>query len=138
MIFPQIEFVGLLEERIFRPMIPITFKSKNLTFQSYALIDSGSDYTILPIEIAGKLNIKLSSKNSYEIEGAGGTIFRIYRSPSEIEYIIYQKGFRKIKNKAHVFFAESGNTLLLGQKGFLDKISIRLNSMRKEIEIFAT
>jgi len=135
MIFPYIEFLGLQEERIFRPMIPIIFKANNCIFKSYALVDSGSDYTILPIEIASKLNIKLSSKNLYTIEGAGGSTFNIYQSPLEIEHILHQKGFRDIKLSSKIFFAESGSTLLLGQKGFLEKIKTNLKGNQKEIEI---
>lgn len=135
MIFPYIEFLGLQEERIFRPMIPVTFKSNNYIFKSYALVDSGSDYTILPIEIANRLNIKLSSTNRYTIEGAGGSTFSIYQSPIEIEHIIHQKGFREIKISSKVFFAESGSTLLLGQKGFLEHIKANLKGNQREIEI---
>lgn len=135
--FPYIEFLGLSEERIFRPIIPVTFKANKQTFESYALVDSGSDYTILPIEIAGKLKLKLSDQLQYSVQGAGGSNFTIYRSPIEIEQVIQNKGFRDIKWSSYVYFAESGSTLLLGQKGFLDKFEVKLNGPKKEISILS-
>lgn len=133
--FPYVEFLGLAEERIFRPLIPITFKVNDRVFESYALIDSGSDYTVLPIEIAGKLGLELSHYLKYNIEGAGGNSFAIYRSPVEIECLLQQRGSKTIRWLSHVYFAESGTTLLLGQKGFLDQFQVKLNGPKREIQI---
>lgn len=135
LIFPYIEFLGLAEERIFRPMIPVEFHANGEKFKSYALIDSGADYNILPIEIAGKLRLKLSSTHSYNILGAGGNNFTIYKSPIEISHIIKHHGFREIKWKSPVFFAESGSTILLGQNGFLNQLRVTLNGKNKTVEI---
>lgn len=116
-------------------MIPVIFKCNRKEFKSYALIDSGSDYTILPIEIAGKLSLRLDNHLRFSILAAGGHSFTIYKSSIEIEYIIKKKGFREIKWKSNVFFAESGSTILLGQNGFLDKFKITLNGKNREVEI---
>lgn len=133
--FPYIEFLGLAEDRVFRPMIPVTFRANGEDFNSYSLIDSGADYTILPIEIAGRLKLDLGSQLSYSILGAGGNRFTIYKSPIEIEHIIKKKGFREIKWSSTVFFAESGSTIMLGQSGFLNRFKVVLNGKNKEIEI---
>lgn len=135
MVFPYVEFLGLAEERIFRPMIPVTFKVGKKVFQSYGLIDSWSDYTILPIEIAGHFNLKLSSQSQYTIEGAGGNSFSIYKSPTKIRYLLCKEGFRNIVLSSYVYFAESGATLLLGQKGFLDQLEVNLDARKKIINI---
>ena len=100
MIFPYVEFLGLAEDRIFRPMIPVTFKTNGKEFKTYSLIDSGSDYNILPIEIAGIFKLKISDQPRYNILGASGNTFTIYKSPIEIEHIIQSKGFRNIKWKS--------------------------------------
>lgn len=133
--FPYVEFLGLAEDRVFRPMIPVTFKANNEEFKSYSLIDSGSDYTILPIEVAGKFKLDLSAQPRYDILGAGGNVFQIYKSPVELEHVIEKRGFRSIKWKSTVYFAESGSTFLLGQNGFLNKFKIVLNGQNKEVEI---
>lgn len=78
--FSYIEFLGLAEERLFRPMIPVTWTAEKESFTSYALIDSGADYTILPIAVAGRLKLKLENQPQYHILGGGGATFKIYRS----------------------------------------------------------
>lgn len=135
MIFPYVEFLGLAEDRIFRPMIPVTFKANGKVFKTYSLIDSGSDYSILPIEIAGIFKLKLSDQPRYNILGAGGNSFTIYKSPIEIEQVIQKQGFRDIKWKSFVYFAESGSIILLGQNSFMNNFKIILNGKTREVEI---
>lgn len=134
-IFPYTEFLGLAEDRVFRPLIPVTFKANDQEFKSYALIDSGADYSIFPIEMAGIFKLKISDQPQYNILGAGGEIFKIYKSPIEIGHIIQKRGFRDIKWKSFVYFAESGNTILLGQNGFLNRFKVSLNGKEKTVEI---
>lgn len=135
MIFPYIEFRGFVEERIFRPMIPVTFEFGGKSVTTYALVDSGADYTILPIEIAGRLNLKLEGQINFEILGAGENSFRVYKSPENIKHIIKKRGFRDITCMAEVYFAESGVTTLLGQKGFLSSLDVNLRGKKRELEI---
>ena len=84
-VFPYVEFLGLAEDRVFRPIIPVVFRANGEEFKSYSLIDSGADYSILPIEIAGKFKLDLASQPRYSILGAGGNSFTIYKSPVEID-----------------------------------------------------
>ena len=135
MIFPYVEFLGLTEERVFRPMIPITLKANKESIKSYALIDSGCDYTILPIELAGVFNFNLSNQPRYSIGAAGGSSFTVYKSPNEVECVLSKKGFRDIKIKSTVYFAESGPTCMLGQKGFLDQLKLILSGKNRQVEI---
>lgn len=133
--FPYIEFLGLSEERIFRPMIPIIFKANKKEFKTYSLIDSGSDYTILPIEIATILNLDISNEPRFNMLGAGGNCFIIYKSPIKIQFNIQKNGFKELHWKSYVYFAESGTTILLGQNGFLDQCKVLFNGTNKTIEI---
>lgn len=133
--FPYVEDLGLEEERIFRPMLPVTFRANGVSFKSYALVDSGSDYTILPIEVAGILNLKLSTNRQFNLQAAGGNMFRIYKSPEKVEQAIEKKGFRPRKFSSYVYFAESGSVILLGQKGFLDQLNVKLKGSERELEI---
>ena len=134
--FPFVEFRGMSEERVFRPMIPVTFKVNREEFKTYSLVDSGSDYNILPIEMAGIFKFELSGRYSFSVLSAGGDKFTVYKSPEEVEHVIQKRGFRDIKWKSYVYFAESGSTILLGQNGFMNKFKIILNGKNKEVEIF--
>lgn len=121
--------------KIFRPTVPVVFKNKSKFIQTEAIIDSGADFTILPIEIAGILDIKLDLRTKTVFHGAGSNPFTVYPSPVEIEHILRQGGFRPIQWKTKVFFAEFQPAILLGHKGFLEKFKIVLDGPRKELEI---
>lgn len=136
MIFPFIEFLGVAEERIFRPMIPVTFGANKGVFNTYALIDSGSDYTILPIEAAREFKFNLGDQPQYYLQGAGGAKFKVYKSPVATEYLIKKRGFRDFKWKSHIYFAEAMSTTLLGFKGFLENFEVKLNGKTKEIKLY--
>lgn len=120
---------------VFRPTIPIVLKNGTRFVFVEALIDSGADYTILPIELAGELGLKLSDKNKSACHGAGSNSFYIYSSPLKIQHILRKSGFRPIQWVANVYFAEAQPTILLGNKGFLENFRVTLNGLLKEVEI---
>lgn len=99
------------------------------------LIDSGSDWTILPLEVAEVLGLEVKSKSKTEFNAAGGGTFSVYKSSHAIEHILSQTGFRDFKWKSHVCFSVSQPTILLGQIGFLDRFKVILNGMQKTTEI---
>lgn len=133
--FKYSEYTDTNNIKIYRPTIPIVFKSKSKFIQMEAIIDSGADFTILPIEIAGILDIKLDGRTKTEFHGAGGNPFPVYPSPVNIEHILRQSGFRTINWQTKVFFAESQPAILLGHKGFLERFRVTLDGKRKEVEI---
>lgn len=133
--FPFTEFLGLAEDRVFRPLIPITFKANDKSFDGYALIDSGSDYNILPMEIASTLGLDLSCQPRYSILAAGGRTVTIYKSPVEIDHVIKKRRCGIIKWSTFVYFVECGSDILLGESGFLNQFKVTLNGKNKEIEI---
>ena len=117
------------------PLIPVTFKNKKHVMRTIALIDSGADISILPIQIAGELDLKLNPKEKIEINAAGGNTFFVYPSADKIECIIEQKGFRSIALKSKIYFAESAATILLGHNDCLYQLKVVLNGVKKEVEI---
>lgn len=135
--FPYVEFRGLIEERIFRPMAPVSFSVNGKSFNSYCLIDSGADYTILPIEAAKMLNLKLTHDESYQMQGAGGNVFKIYKSPVEIDCRIEKRGYRSVHWKSPLYFSESGSLTLLGHKGFFEFCNVNLKAEKRELILAA-
>jgi hypothetical protein len=138
MIFKYSQYPTPKGKLIYRPVIDIIFQNKKKFILVEAVIDSGADYTILPIEIAGELNIKLDKKSKETFTGAGKNPFNVYKSPVKIEHRIRQKGHRDYTWKSIVYFAESQPTILLGQHGFLDQFVVTLNGLKKELEIKKT
>jgi len=135
MIFKYSQYPAPDGKSIYRPSIPIVFKYRNRFILVEAVIDSGADYTILPIEIAGELGLKLDKRTKSTFFGAGGNPFTVYRSPYKLEHIIRQTGFRSYDWKSFVYFAESQPAILLGHNGFLDQFKVTLNGINKEVEI---
>ncbi|MEK9132527.1 MAG: hypothetical protein AAB606_02360 [Patescibacteria group bacterium] len=133
--FKYSEYIDQDGVKTFRPTVSIMFKNKSRFIFTEAIIDSGADFTILPIEIAGMLDIKLDLRTKATFHGAGSNPFTVYPSPLEIEHILRQGGFRPIQWKTKVFFAESQPGILLGQKGFLERFKVTLDGQRKEVEI---
>lgn len=126
---------GPNNQTLYRPQIPIIFKYENRFVLVKGVIDSGSDCTILPIELASSLNLKLDPKQKTSFIGAGKNSFNVYPSPVKIEHILRQSGFRNIQWKSQVYFAESQPSILLGHQGFLENFKVVLDGKMKETEI---
>lgn len=135
MIFKYSQYPAPGGKSIYRPSISIMFKRGSRFILLEALVDSGADHTILPIEIAGELDLKLDKRTKSIFYGAGGNPFTVYRSQVKLECIIRQAGFRSYNWKSFVYFAESQPTILLGNKGFLDQFKVTLNGIKREVEI---
>ena len=67
---------------ILRPIIPFSIGHQGKALRFEALIDSGADFNILPIEIAKKLGITLKNCNRLSFAGVGGKYYRWNKSRS--------------------------------------------------------
>lgn len=133
--FKYSEYTNPDGTKTFRPTVPIVFSYKSKLILTEAIVDSGADFTILPIEMAGALDISLDIQTKTIFHGAGSNPFTVYPSSVEIEHILRQSGFRPIQWKTKVFFAELQPGILLGQKGFLEKFKVTFDGPKKELEI---
>jgi predicted aspartyl protease len=133
--FPYTKFAVHEKKTISRPSLWIFFKNGKRFIFTEGIIDSGADYVILPIEMAGELGIKLDIQKKEKFIGAGKNSFNVYSSETKITYTLKQNGFRNYEVETIVYFAESQPSVLLGNYGFLDQFKITLDGIRKEIEI---
>lgn len=91
---------------IYRPCVPVTFGFDKRTFRvGSALIDTGADMTVLPMDVARVLGIALSEADDVRIGSAGGGRFLAMRSEHRIEQSIERVGFRPCRWKGYVYFA---------------------------------
>lgn len=123
------------DKYIYRPTVPITLKYKSKQIKLLALVDSGADFSIIPIEIADYLNVELDKDLHTKFAGAGDNLFDVYYSPVKISHSLYQKGFRAITWKTHVYFADHQPSILLGHSGFLEFFKVTFDGIKKEIQI---
>ena len=112
---------------ILRPIIPISLRNNNESLRYEALIDSGADFNILPIEIADKLRMHLKTSHKISFTGIGGNTVNGFKAD-----IVLEIGKEKVQTKT--VFAPVGNGIL-GQYGFFDNFAVKFDLKNKEIEI---
>ena len=116
---------------ILRPIIPVSLSFRSLAIRYEALIDSGSDFNIFPIEIAQKLNINL--KNSKTIHFSGVEDSSIQGHIASVFLSINHASF-----KTNVVFADlPSSTGILGQNGFFDIFKVNFDLSREKVEVNA-
>ena len=112
---------------ILRPIIPISLRFNNRSIRYEALIDSGADFNIFPLEIAENLGIKLErGKKIYFSSVSGDALDGV------ITDLVLELGSTRVETK--VVFAQVGNGVL-GQYGFFDNFQIKFDLKKKEVEV---
>lgn len=102
---------------IFRPLIPIQLinqKKASLLFE--ALVDSGADKSLFPLDIGESIGIDFSKLKSNKAKGIGGFQVTTYSSPIIL----------KIKNQQFETTADFSKEIdypLLGREGFFNLFS---------------
>lgn len=113
---------------ILRPIIPVSLQHKDKAIHYEALIDSGADFCIFPIELANNLKIKINPNRTIYFSGVGGQPLKGF-----IVKIRLRIGEINIFTK--IVFVESGSTRVLGQRGFFDHFDVKLSYQKQIIEI---
>jgi len=105
----------------FHPSINVTFKyqSRSFAYQD-TLVDTGSDFVLLPLSIAEILGAEPDFDMATEMSCACGGKFKTYASRYPVEIIVDHKGFKPNAWQTHVKFVEAEVPALLGHRGFLD------------------
>lgn len=117
------------EGKIARPEIKIQVSYKNLTCKMLAVIDSGADFNMAPVELADIFEIDLSACRSIEVSGIEAVQpVRLFFAPVSIEIG---------REVIHTHFGFGGNlpSILLGQRGFFDKCREVTFMYPKHIEV---
>lgn len=113
---------------ILRPIIPVSLQYKDKSIHYEALIDTGADFCIFPIELATTLGINLNPDKIVYFSGVGGQPLKGF-----ITEVILRIG--EINISVKIVFAESGTTRVLGQRGFFDHFDVNLSYQKQIIEI---
>lgn len=107
----------------------MSLKYKQRSIHYEALIDSGADFCIFPIEIAQKLGMNLNNTRKIYFTGASGDLVR-----GLVGKIALQIGEITLKTK--VIFADLYNkSALLGQYEFFNKFIVKFDLQEEEIEV---
>ena len=115
--------------KIWDPTIPVSIKTR-FGYEPYDfLLDTGADFTMLPVTFADVLELKLSDlpkSRSYGIEGHGVAVF--------VAPITLKLGEFPFKVRA-LLSANESTPLILGRQGLFDRFNIHFDNRRKVIRI---
>ena len=122
-------------ELISRPRVPIILQGKTINLELSALIDSGSDFTVIPESIAKALDLNLS--------GVKGKLFAFRESSDVIKSyadVTFKQDTNKITlNKAPILVVLSNekyddeNDIILGVNGIFDHFKIIFDKLNNKI-----
>jgi hypothetical protein len=134
--FPYAQFTLPDGRRIYRPMLPITFKHGRVSFPVHALADTGADETILPMAFAAEFGFTFDLEaDRVAYQGAGGNGFIVYPSPELIEHCISGPGFRPIRWKGRVSFTLDQPTILLGHRDCLERFNLTFKGKERTFAV---
>jgi hypothetical protein len=125
------------EGDVWRPYLPVTFSHGSKQFPvGSALVDTGSDLTLLPLAIAHALEIELDDSQVRRIEAAGGSIFVAMPSQNPVGFTIRApRGYRNVSWKGTPFFSADIGTILLGHEAALQNFDIAFYGPDKRFSI---
>jgi|SRR3989344_984711 len=120
--------------RIYRPMIPIIIYGKEI-INALAILDSGSDMTILPKEIAQVLDIEYQREN--EVSGISGIPLKAKEGKINVSF---GKGRENYNFEIPVLVPldRENLSLIIGRCGFFTKFKITFDEANRKIEFKKT
>lgn len=115
------------------PLIPVKIHAKQ-DVETLGLIDSGADYSVLPLSMAEALGVPFKKSEAEDIAGIGG-LHKAY--PCRISVTITGKGEHNTERLELPAFAIQADRqepfLLLGRLGFFDKFEITFKESEEKI-----
>jgi len=128
--FPYLRFSKNDE---FRPFIPISIHYKKGTERTLALLDSGADFTFIPLKIARRVGLSLSPKRVREVHGVGGIIDAYMTHATLIFYLGEKQEF--VLNKVPVLVSDDENFKynLLGRDSIFNEFIISFDEYDKKV-----
>jgi hypothetical protein len=134
--FPYVECEGARRRVLHRPYLPVVLRHKGKRFfVPHALVDTGADMSILPLDIAHYLEIELDDTEGIDIGSAGGGRFVALPSCEPVQLSIEQKGHRPLEWKVILYFAPREPVVLLGHQHCLDRLRLLFDGPRKMLRV---
>ena len=120
---------------IFRPMIPLILRKDERHLSTIGLLDSGSDFILIPKEIAEYLELELSGND--EAEAIGGTI----ETKKSVISLTVSDGKNNIYLQnipVEVLMQDGLKEVIIGRIPFFSEFDILFKENSKRIELLRT
>jgi hypothetical protein len=101
----------------------------------HALVDTGADITILPLDVAHYLEVELDDTEGLDVGSAGGGQFIALPSRKPLHFSIEQKGHRPVEWDAIVYFAPREPVVLLGHRQCLERLRLTFDGPGKILSV---
>ena len=124
--FPY-QFKFITDGKILNPLLYLPLKIKDGWRNTWFLLDSGADTTMLPLSMAKRLGLSYDSNKKGKLLGIGDKSFDGY-----LGFIIIKIGQKELKVRCDFIDAED-STLLLGRLDIFDKFNINFDTTNKKI-----
>ena len=128
MIFPYWEI--LLDDEIhWLPLLPVTIHGQDTSVDVVALVDSGSEYTVLGLDLVDRLEISLTHSTPATLVGLGE-----HEEPGQMVPVGFQVGKHRWTGPA-VFSGGANRRAILGQTGFFAYFTVAFRYSKREMDI---
>ncbi|OGK11800.1 hypothetical protein A2954_05085 [Candidatus Roizmanbacteria bacterium RIFCSPLOWO2_01_FULL_37_12] len=124
--FPY-QFKFITDGKILNPLLYLPLKIELGWRNSWFLLDSGADTTMLPLSMAKRLGLSYDSNKKGKLLGIGDKSLDGYSGS-----IIIKIGQKELKVRCDFIDAED-STLLLGRLDVFDKFNIHFDTTNKKI-----
>jgi hypothetical protein len=128
MIFPYWE-IRLDGEIHWLPLLPVTIHGQDTSIDVLALVDSGSEYSVLGLDLADRLEISLADSTPAILVGLGE-----HEEAGEMIPVEFQVGRHRWTGPA-VFSAAAKQRVILGQTGFFAYFGVAFRYWKREMDI---
>lgn len=131
MIVPYHKFKG--KDKIFlRPIISTKLSLKTKSLQTWGLLDSGADKTLINKQIGQQLDVEFNKCQTNNMIGITGNPQPTWDTTIKLEV----SGFPGFEFQADVCFIDSPNVgILLGHIGFFQFFDVKFQTLRQQFEI---
>jgi len=111
-----------------RPLIPLRLIGEKEVLDIFGILDSGSDMTVIPKDMADFLGIKIVGKD--ELTGISNE-----KTQVEVGYIkiLFGKDREEYESTIPVLINKQGDSIVIGRDGFFDQFKITFNEFEKRI-----
>jgi hypothetical protein len=133
--FPYVEYVDAggasRAIKLYRPVLPIYLRGVGRTLRRLGLVDTGSDFTLLPAWIASALGVITDSNAPTRVAGFDGN--EVLAQSGRVTFEL-RRNKTSLRWTATAYFAEQ-QYVLLGNLGFLEFFTAKFDWAAKSFEI---